>query len=490
MLCTTTVCAAEIRPAVIDEIIENTRKAFDTPGVAVAIVHGDETVYIKGFGIKRVGETDRVTPDTRFAICSTTKAFTATAMAILVDEGKMAWDDPVKKHIPYFKLSDPLADANVTMRDILCHRTGFVGHDALCEGSFLSREEVTKRIGLLRLTRPFRSTYLYSNLMYLVAGEAVGRIAGTTWEDFVAHRLLGPLGMTNTDFRAADAAKSPDHATPHVRRGEKMEPVNWRNVDTIAPAGGINSSVRDLTRWLRLHLNGGKFDGQVVVKEASLRETHTPQMLVRNPRNVINEGPRMSAYGLGWSIQEYRGHFIMFHPGGMTGFRSGVTLMPDRRLGFAILSNSSDDVEGPGVPEVLRSAILDELLNLSPKDRTSVVLEQRRAVAEQLKKQRDEREQKRRKDTKPSLALKDYVGSYEDAAYGVAEMREDSGGLEVHWNNWRIPLVHEELDVFRLTPNTLVSGRVFFWLSEKREVASLSFLERRFVRIPAKQATE
>jgi CubicO group peptidase (beta-lactamase class C family) len=480
LVCVALCRAAEIRPAVLDEIIEKHRKALDVPGVAVAIVHGDETVYIKGFGVKRIGEPDPVTPDTRFAICSTTKAFTTAAMAILVDEGKMAWDDPVKKHIPYFKLSDPLADANVTMRDIVCHRTGFLGADILYEGSFLSREEVTKKVGLQPMSGPFRSVYLYSNTLFIVAGEAVGRIAGTTWEDFVARRLLGPLGMTHTDFRVTEAVKSPDHATPHVRRSEKWEPVAWRNLYTAAPAGGINSSVRDLTRWLRLHLNKGVFEGKVVIKEASLRETHAPQMLYRNAPNAINEAPHMTATGLGWNIQDYRGHFVVFHPGASIGFSSQVILVPDQRYGIAILCNSSGGL--PEFPAVLRSAILDELLGLTAKDRIPAILQQQRQAAEQSKKRREESEQKRRKDTTPSLDAKSYVGSYEDAIFGGAEVREKDGRLELHWNNWRLPLEHYERDGFRTGDSPIGDVYVYFRVSNNERVESFRLFGRNFVR--------
>ena len=253
LLYITAMRAAEIQPGTLDRLIEANRKAWDVPGVAVAIVSGDDVVYIKGFGVKRAGSSAPVTPDTRFAICSTTKAFTTAAMGILVDDGKMNWDDPVRKHLPYFKLSDPLADANVTMRDLVSHRSGMSSHDWLWMNSTWSREEIIRRIGIVPLYRPFRAEFEYSNTMFLAAGEAVGFAAGKTWEEFVASRLLAPLGMNNTDFSVKDVMKSADHATPHLRREGINEAVKWYNLDKVAAAGGINSSDRKSTRLNSSH---------------------------------------------------------------------------------------------------------------------------------------------------------------------------------------------------------------------------------------------
>jgi CubicO group peptidase (beta-lactamase class C family) len=260
-----------------------------------------------------------------------------------VDEGKMGWDDSVRKHLPYFRLSDPLADANVKMLDIVCHRTGLSRNDLLWYNSPWSREEIIRKIGLVPLNRPFPSVYQYQNIMFLTAGEAVGYTAGTSWEDVVSWRLLAPLGMTNTDLSVRDALKAPDLAIPHERREEKIEAIDWRNIDNIAPAGSIDSSVRDLRRWIRLHLDEGTFEGKVLVKQTSIHETHTPQMVVRtddpNSRS-INEGTHMMAYGMGWAIQDYRGHHLVSHGGAIDGFRAMVALLPDEHYGIAILAQS------------------------------------------------------------------------------------------------------------------------------------------------------
>ena len=474
--------AADIQPAEIDRVIETARKAWDVPGIAVAIVHGEDTVYLKGFGVKRAGSADLVTPDTRFAIGSCTKAFTTTAMALLVGEGKMGWDDPVRKHLAYFRLSDPLADANVTMRDIVCHRTGLSRHDLLWFNSPWSREEIIRRIGLVPLSRPFRSAYQYQNIMFLTAGEAVGHIAGTTWEDVVSRRLLAPLGMTNTDLSVRDVIRAKDHATPHELREEKVEAIDWRNIDNIAPAGSIDSSVRDLTRWIRLHLDEGAFEGKVIVKPQSIHETHTPQMVIRTDdptSRSVNEGTHMMAYGMGWAIQDYRGHHLVSHGGAIDGFRAMVALLPDEHYGIAILAN----LGGNNMPECLRASLVDTLLGLPAKDWNALYLDQRKNAEERDRKQKADREAKRHRDTRPSLSALEYAGAYEHPAYGSAEVRESGGKLELAWSNWKTQLEHYHFDTFRATgKGALSDSLVEFRLTPNGEVESLRLLDQEFRR--------
>jgi len=382
LLCVTAVRAAEIHSAALDEIIETTRKAWDVPGVAVAIVHGDQTVYIKGFGVRLVGSNDPITPETRFPIGSATKSFTAAAIGILVDEGKMSWDDPVRKHLPYFKLSDPLADASVTIRDLLCHRTGVPNRYSTNPAQ--SREELIRQIALQPLTHPFRSHYEYQNVMFVAAGEAVGHLAGTTWEDFITRRLLQPLGMINSDTGVKDWTKSSEYVALHQHASDGLRPIPWSTLEKMAPAGGINCSVRDLTRWMRLHLNEGQLDGKVILKRATIKETHTPQMLTRFNRT---EGVNIQAYGLGWFVRDYRGHLIVEHPGANTGFASLVTLIPDQRYGIAVLANLFD-FPIPAMAGVLGGDLVDELLGLPKRDLSAAALAYRRKAQEQAQKKK------------------------------------------------------------------------------------------------------
>lgn len=470
----------------LDRIIEETRTAFQVPGIAVAVVHEDSVIYSKGFGVKALSGNDPVTPATRFAIGSTTKAFTTAAMGMLVDEGKMSWDDPVRKHVPFFRLSDPLASENVTMRDIVCHRTGLSRHDLLWYNSPWPREDIIRRIGLVPLTKPFRTAYQYQNIMFLTAGYAVGRAAGTTWEEFIASHILEPLGMRNTDFSVNDAVKAPDYATPHEKRDSKVTVIPWRNIDNIGPAGSINSSIEDLTRWVRMQLNEGVFEGKRLIKAETLRETHTPQMAIRmdDPNmRTVNIGTHLMAYGLGWTIQDYRGHRMVSHGGAIDGFRAQVTLLPDDHYGIVILAN----LGGNNMPECLRAAIADELLGLPSMRWIPRYLDAARKSVERSKKQLADRDAKRHKDTKPSRELAAYAGVYQHPAYGEATITANGASLALRWSNWNLPLEHFHFDVFRTAgddPSSIRDTLVRFQLDDTGSVATLRLLDQNFRRKP------
>ena len=358
--------AQTIDSAALDRAIEATRKTFSAPGIAVAIVRGDQVVYLKGAGVKKLGTSDPVTPDTRFALASTSKAFTTTALAMLVDEGKLQWDDPVRLHLPGFQLADPLANELVTLRDIVSHRTGLSRNDALWYSTNWDRHEILRRIGLVPLTKPFRSAYQYQNIMFLAAGEAVGQASGGTWEHFIGQRIFGPLGMNNSGFDAADAQKAADVATPHILRKNVVTEAPWRNISSIGPAGSLNSSARDMSRWLRFQMAGGVWEGKRLVSEKQLRETQSPQMVIRDeaPWAELNPETTYSAYGLGWRLQDYRGRLLISHGGAIDGFRAQVGFLPAEKLGFVILTNLATT----SIVESLRYALLDVLLGTPGRD--------------------------------------------------------------------------------------------------------------------------
>lgn len=475
--------AADLNVSAIDTIIENVRKAYQAPGVAVAIVHNDATVYAKGFGVRKLGESTPVTPDTRFAIGSTSKAFTTAAMGILVDEGKMAWDDPVRKHVPFFRLSDPLADANVTMRDIVCHRTGLSRNDLLWFNSPWTREEIIRKIGLVPLTKPFRSAYQYQNIMFLTAGHAVGLISGSTWEGFVTQRIFTPLGMSNSDFSTNDIVKARDYSAPHAKEDGVVKVIRWRNIDNVAPAGSINSSVNDLSRWVRMHLNQGKFEGRQILKPATLKEMHSAQMAmpVDDPvARVLGSESNLTSYGLGWVAQDYRGHHMVSHGGAIDGFRAAVALLPNQRYGIVILSS----LGGTSLPEALRNLIADHLLGLEAKDWTKAYLDRTAKQEAEAKQRAQEQEQKRHKDTKPSRELAAYTGFFEHPAYGLATVSAEGGSLALKWSNWNATLEHFHFDVFRGRKgrDPLSEQFVEFRLDAKGDVASVRFVDQDFTR--------
>jgi CubicO group peptidase (beta-lactamase class C family) len=462
--------------AAINAIVQDALKVWEVPGVAVAIVRDDAVIYLKGHGVKDLNTGQPVTPDTVFPLASCTKAFTTTAMAMLVDEGKMAWDDPVRKHVPFFRLSDPLADRDVTLRDLVCHRTGVAGHDLLWYRAPWSAEERVRRIGLVKLDRPFRSAFQYQSIMFTAAGLAVGSASRSSWADFVRERIFIPLGMTNASLTTPEAEKSPDRASPHRKNGQgQLEVICWYSIDAPDAAGSINASARDLTRWLRFQLGDGTFEGRRLVSAANLAETHTPQFVLRmegSNRSLHPETNQMS-YGLAWVIQDYRGQLLVSHAGAIDGFRAHITLVPKARLGIALLNNLHET----RMNLALSNSLLDLLLGLPRKDWNRIVGEVVREEEAAAAARQRERLARRHHGTRPSREPSAYAGTYEEPAYGIARVSVQKGGLVLHWSSFTSPLRHFHYDTFTAEGDLPGNPQVVFTLGPDGEVATLKVLE-------------
>lgn len=490
------VSAQAVDEAAIDALIKDTLKAWQAPGAAVVIVRGDQVVYLKGHGVKKLDVDSPVTADTQFAIASTSKAFTATAIAILVEEGKMRWDDPVRKYLESFRLSDPLADANITIRDLVCHRCGLARHDLLWYGADNSREEILRRVGLIKLDRQFRSTFQYQNIMFLAAGMASGVADKSSWETVVQKRIFDPLGMKEANFSTMVASKAPDHSMPHVRLSGKVQSIEWKNIDNVGPAGSINASVRDLGKWIRFQLGDGTFEGKRLLSAARLAETHSPQMVIDmdGPTGVpsysknMNPETNMMSYGLGWVVQDFRGVHMLSHGGSIDGFRSQVALVPKAKLGIAILSN----LGRTSLPEALRNNLVELVLELPKRDWNTFYLEQQKKTLEENREKQKEREAKRQKGTKPSRELSAYVGSYEEPAYGKVTITEAKEGLVAQWSNYKVRLDHFHFDTFTgrgpadSLDNPLSNATVQFTLAADGELSAVTLLGAEFKRVKAK----
>lgn len=467
----------------IEETIERMRAAFQAPGVAVAIVEGERLAFAKGFGVRRIGRPEPVTADTRFAIASATKAFTTAAIALLADAGKMNWDDPVARHLPGFRLADPLANELVTIRDIVSHRTGLNRSDALWYNTLWGRDEILRRIAEVPLSKSFRSTYQYQNIMYLAAGEAVARRAGMSWERFVGTRILEPLGMTNTGFSPAEALAAPDVAAPHIKRKGVVVEVPWKDTTNIGPASSMNSSVRDLARWATLHINKGVFEGRRIISEKEIEEMHSPQTVIREDAQAreLNPDSHLNVYGLGWRLQDYRGRFLISHGGSIDGFRAQVAFFPDEKLGIVMLTNLGQTT----FADCLRFALADILLELPRKDWTGLFLAAARKQEEQVAARRKEREAKRAAGTRPSLALESYSGKYENPGYGHILIKSMGDFLTLAWGGHTVRLQHWHYDTFEMPEDALPLEQtsVTFKLGKDGEPQSLEFLEQEFKRV-------
>jgi CubicO group peptidase (beta-lactamase class C family) len=473
----------------IDAAVQKASSVWQTPGLAVAIVAGDEVFYLRGHGVRQAGERHPVTPDTLFSFGSVTKAFTATTLGLLVAEGKAGWDDPVRKHLPWFHLSDPLADREVRLRDLLCHRTGLARHDWLWYRAPWTVEESVRRMAHLEQHTSFRSNYEYNNLGYLAAGLAITRAAERPWPEVMQKRLLDPLEMKTTVFTRAAAVKASDHATPHHRTREgKVVPMAWYPDDSqIRASGSLKGSVRDLSQWLRVQLEGGRRGGKVIIPAAILAETHTAQISVKSDPGLIDPRIRTrSSYGLGWHVHDYRGHAVLEHGGATDGFRARVILLPQERLGIALLTNLDETACLTATGDTL----VDLLLGLEPRDWHTEHLARVRKVQAAQHEAYQKRLASRRPGTKPSRELGAYAGRYRDAAYGQLEVVRGEEGLTLKWSSFTLPLRHFHFDTFLIgEPTEAGTGRLLgelamFQLNAAGEVSQLRFLGRSFERRP------
>lgn len=319
--------------AAIEKAVEEKRVANGIPGLSLVIVKDDRVIYMKGFGYKDFEKKVAVTPDTLFAIGSSSKAFTALLVALAADEGKLSLDDAPKKFLPYFKLQDPEADAKITLRDLLSHSSGLNRTDLAWVSGVLNREETIRVAAQAKPTAKLREKFQYQNIMYAAAGEIVGRVENSSWEKLIAERIFKPLGMKGSDISAAEMQKARDYSYGYVYEAATKETrrVPMRDLPAIAPAGAINSNARDMAQWLRLMLGGGVFEGKRLVSEKNFAELLKPQMKISG----------MLSYGLGWFLREWRGHKVAEHGGNIDGFNAQVALMPDQRLGFVMLTNVS-----------------------------------------------------------------------------------------------------------------------------------------------------
>jgi CubicO group peptidase (beta-lactamase class C family) len=465
--------SAQLSEATIDKDVRDTIEAWHVPGLAIAIIQNDKVIFLKGYGIKEVGRTQPVTADTLFELGSTTKAFTATAMAMLADEKKLSWDDPVRNYLPGFHISDSCTDSLITLRDIASHRSGVARHDELWDDSDFGRDELIHRIGLMKVWRPIRSGYQYNNLMFVTAGEAAAAAAKMPWAQLIQTRIFAPLGMTESRIAFADWPSS-DHATGHrgdIKNGLTIQPM--RNYDALAPAGTIKSSAHDMAQWLRFQLAGGAIDGKRLLSLSGLEETHTPQTIIPigPATRQIYPDTNFLTYALGWNASDYHGELLVAHAGALNGFRSNVALLPKRQFGIAILENI-----GRGTAlAALRNTIIDQFLGLPARDWNSDLLDIEKFEGSKAEAKLAEREAKRATAAKPSHELAAYAGTYRNAGFGDATISVADGKLVLHWERIMLPLVHENYDTFSaIDPVEDIDESLQFHLGTDGAVASFT----------------
>jgi CubicO group peptidase (beta-lactamase class C family) len=473
----------------LDASINSSMKDWKVPGAAVTIVKDQSIVYMKGFGVREMGKSDPVTPDTLFDIGSCTKAFTTAAIAILVDEVKMKWDGKVNEYIPFFHLYDPLADENVTIRDLLTHRTGVPSTDLLWYVyPEASREELIRRLAYAQPNAGFRTKFQYQNMMYVAAGYAVGQVTHSTWDDFVRTRIFQPLGMSESDTSSIDAEKSSDHASPHEENPDgTVKVIPWHNIDNAGPAGSINSSARDMAKWMTLQLNGGMYDGKQLISKKNMREMQSPQMVIDSegeiPTVFFPDSTQLS-YGLGWFVQQYRGHQLILHAGDIDGFSTMVVLIPEIHTAYFVVINL-----GSSYRQVLSYQIADRLLGLPDAGWDAHFKKLEADFKEEEKSQETSWESKKTPATHPSRGLAAYVGTYTNSEYGEAEIVSENQKLALHFHSIKTDLDHFQYDTFVVKFGG--KTRLTFCLDKDGDVASFTVDHLEFKRVaepaPAKK---
>jgi CubicO group peptidase (beta-lactamase class C family) len=474
------VLAAEPAPAA-EKLAADALRAFRVPGAAVAVVRGDDTLLLKGFGVRQKGRPEPVTPDTVFPLASCSKAFTTTLLAMLIDDGLMDWDDPVRKHLPNFKLSDPHADALLSVRDLLTHRTGVSGHDLLWYHAPWSLDDTLRRVQLLPLDYPFRGGYRYSSVMYLAAGRALERAAGEKWDKLVRTRICEPLGMAGVTFTTTAIPDDADRASGHrLAKEGKVELMPWYEISQPNPSGSVNATAKDIAAWLKFHLaNGVGPDGKRIVSVKNFAETHTPQNVIRLEGMVkeLNPDTVQMSYAMGWLVYDHRGKKVFSHGGMIDGFRVQLTMLPEENLGFAVLANLHDT----RMNAALVNSLIDLYCDLPAKDWNAYFRKVTDDEAADRRRTLSAREKARDPDAKPTLPLAGYAGEYSHPAYGTTTVSESDGKLTLKWSSFTSHLEHFEGNAFRVTDGQFEEQLAAFGVTDGKST-TLRFIGQEFKR--------
>ena len=429
---------APAQPPDLDSWVPRAMRTFDVPGLALAIVKDDAVVAAKGYGVRRLGETTPVDGRTLFGIASNTKAFTATALGILVEEHRIEWDAPVIRYLPAFAMWDPYVTRELTIRDLLVHRSGLglgAGDLLWWPASTYNRGEIAHQLRFIPPATSFRSAYAYDNVLYLVAGQVIEAISGQSWENFVSTRILAKVGMTGSNVRHSAALASGNVATPHAVVDGAVRPIAPFDSDNTNPAGGINSSAEDMAKWLRVQLSGGRLaDGTPLISPPTARQLTTivtPMPFGDPPPELAPLKMNVRGYALGFEIRDYRGHKIVLHTGGLPGYVSRVAMIPDANVGVAVLTNQ----ESGEAFDAIAWHVLDYYLGAPAFDWIAGY----QAVKARADARTADEERRgaatRDANARPSLSLEKYAGTYRDAWYGDVRVTFASGALTMAFSH-------------------------------------------------------
>jgi CubicO group peptidase (beta-lactamase class C family) len=416
----------------IDGYVERVMKTFDVPGVSLSVVKDGKVLLAKGYGVRKAGAPARVDAQTLFGIASNTKVFTAVALGLLVEQGKIGWDVPVIQYLPWFRLSDPYVTTELTVRDLLVHRSGLglgAGDLLWWPASTYTRPEIARRLKDIPLATSFRSAYAYDNVLYLIAGEVIEAVSGQSWEDFVTARILKPVGMNTSNVRHSDAVSGGNVAATHAPVDGKLVAIKPFDSDNTNPAGGINSNAEDMAKWLTVLLSRGKLaDGSRLFSDSTFRQLTsmvTPINVPQLPAELSALQPNFLGYGLGLNIVDYRGRKALMHTGGLPGYLSKVFWIPEAGLGVSVLTNQ----ESSAAFDSIVYRVADQYLGVTPVDWAAAYERVRDRQRAAMEAQEKKEASARAASSTPSLPLDGYAGIYSDAWYGDIAIENTSGKL-------------------------------------------------------------
>ncbi|MBK7500851.1 MAG: serine hydrolase [Ignavibacteriales bacterium] len=412
----------------IDSYIHRGMNNWQIPGVAVLIVKDGKVIFEKGFGVKELGKDDLVDENTLFMIGSNTKAFTGTALAVLEYDEKLKLDDKVIKYLPDFKMKDEWVTKELNLQDIVSHRMGletFQG-DFMYWTSDLNADEVIEKFGMISPKYNFRTKYGYTNAGYAIAGKVIEKVSGLSWGEFLKEKIFKPLEMNRTVPLSEEFVKSDNIAKPHTYVDGKISLIPFQNIDNLAPCGSIGSSVNDLSHWVIAQLDSGKYDGVIAIPFSAIQKTRQLLSIERRVRHPYNK-THYSLYGMGWAFQDYEGREIVMHTGGVNGFVTSVTLMPEEKLGIVVLTNTDQNA----FFQSLKWEILDAYLGLPYRNYDSTFF----ASNQKRKSDQDSliitMKDSAKLNLSPENDLQNFAGRYENEVYGYADLVRKDNFLEL-----------------------------------------------------------
>lgn len=412
----------------IDAMAKQAIEAFQVPGIAIGIIVDGKIVHTKGYGFRDVSRNLPVTEHTVFATASCTKSFTSFAMAQLVEEGKISWDDPVVKHIPEFRLVDAERGKNITVRDLLAHRTGYARHDVLWHTILnFSRRDLVELLSKLNPETGFREKFIYNNFMYMLAGEIIERVSHKPWEEVIEEQILRPFGLSDASLTLEEMEKGEDVSKAYAELQGVVQEIPKRRLDEQGAASALNASVADLTKWVQI---------QLLASQGPFQEMHAIQMTIPSGPEALN--PLQLGYGLGWFVGDFGGHRWMSHGGFIDGFATEMSFLPEKGMGLVVLTNCSPN--GKYAFSYLRNAIFDHLLGLEGADRLKPVQEERLQAKESIKREVAS--------IAPAVNNQNYLGRYFHPAYGALEIEAEGDHLFALLGKAKVPLIPKKENLF------------------------------------------